>query len=308
MKFKKPKFWNDINFLSICLFPLCLVTIIFNIFKTHFIKGFRSNIPVICVGNIFIGGTGKTPLSIYIYNLLKKRKFKPAIIRKYYNSHLDEINFTKSKVKQFFYDKDRTLSISKAESQKNNVAIMDDGLQDVSVIKDLNIVCFNSSDLVGNGFVLPAGPLREKLNNVNNCQIEVINGKRNITFEKKLKSISNNIEIYQSKYIIKNLKKFKTKKILAFAGIGSPESFFRLLRDNGLKVKREISFPDHYNYTKKEIENLVLKAKEDGLTLLTTEKDFFRIKLSGLKNLNYVSVDLKIINDKSFERELLKNL
>ncbi len=308
MKFKKPKFWNDINFLSICLFPLCLVTIIFNIFKTHFIKGFRSNIPVICVGNIFIGGTGKTPLSIYIYNLLKKRKFKPAIIRKYYNSHLDEINFTKSKVKQFFYDKDRTLSISKAESQKNNVVIMDDGLQDVSVIKDLNIVCFNSSDLVGNGFVLPAGPLREKLNNVNNCQIAVINGKRNITFEKKLKSISNNIEIYQSKYIIKNLKKFKTKKILAFAGIGSPESFFRLLRDNGLKVKREISFPDHYNYTKKEIENLVLKAKEDGLTLLTTEKDFFRIKPSGLKNLNYVSVDLKIINDKSFERELLKNL
>ena len=95
---------------------------------------------------------------------------------------------------------------------------------------------------------------------------------------------------------------------MAFAGIGSPESFFRLLRDNGLKVKREISFPDHYNYTKKEIENLVLKAKEDGLTLLTTEKDFFRIKPSGLKNLNYVSVDLKIINDKSFERELLKNL
>ena len=308
MKFKKPKFWNDINFLSICLFPLCLVTIIFNIFKTHFIKGFRSNIPVICVGNIFIGGTGKTPLSIYIYNLLKKRKFKPAIIRKYYNSHLDEINFTKSKVKQFFYDKDRTLSISKAESQKNNVVIMDDGLQDFSVIKDLNIVCFNSSDLVGNGFVLPAGPLREKLNNVNDCQIAVINGKRNITFEKKLKSISNNIEIYQSKYIIKNLKKFKTKKILAFAGIGSPESFFMFLRDNGLKVKREISFPDHYNYTKKEIENLVLKAKEDGLTLLTTEKDFFRIKPSGLKNLNYVSVDLKIINDKSFERELLKNL
>ena len=308
MKLKKPKFWNDINFLSIFLFPLCLVTIVFNIFKTHFIKGFRSNIPVICVGNIFIGGTGKTPLSIYIYNLLKKRKFKPAIVRKYYNSHLDEINFTKSKVKQFFYDKDRTLSISKAESQKNNVVIMDDGLQDVSVIKDLNIVCFNSSDLIGNGFVLPAGPLREKLNSINNCQIAVINGKRNIAFEKKLKSISNNIEIYQSKYIIKNLKKFKTKKILAFAGIGSPENFFRLLKDNGLKVKREISFPDHYNYTKKEIENLILKAKEEGLTVLTTEKDFFRIKRSGIRNLNYVSVDLKIINDKSFVKELLKNL
>ena len=75
-----------------------------------------------------------------------------------------------------------------------------------------------------------------------------------------------------------------------------------------MKVKREISFPDHYNYTKKEIENLILRAKEEGLTVLTTEKDFFRIKRSGFRNLNYVSVDLKILNNKSFEKILLKNL
>ena len=91
MRLKKPKFWNSINFLSICLWPLSLITVIFNILKTHIITGFRFNIPVICVGNVFIGGTGKTPLSIYIYNLLKKRRFKPAIVRKYYKSHLDEI-------------------------------------------------------------------------------------------------------------------------------------------------------------------------------------------------------------------------
>ena len=308
MKFKKPKFWNNKNFLSICLLPLCLITIIFNIFKKYIISGFRSNIPIICVGNIFIGGTGKTPLSIYIYNLLKRKKYRPAIVRKYYNSHIDEIDFTKSKVGQFFYDKKRTLSISKAESKKNNVIIMDDGLQDVSVIKDLNIICFNSSDLIGNGFVLPAGPLREKLKNVNNCQIAVINGKRNIAFEKKLKSISNNIEIYQSKYVIKNSKKFRGKKILAFAGIGNPRNFFNLLKDNGFKVKQEISFPDHYNYSKEEIENLISKAKEEGLTLLTTEKDFFRIKRSDFKKINYVSVDLKILNNKSFEEVILKNL
>ena len=308
MKFKKPKFWRNKNFLSICLLPLSLITIIFNILKTYIISGFRSNIPIICVGNIFIGGTGKTPLSIYIYNLLKRKKYRPAIVRKYYNSHIDEINFTKSKVGQFFYEKKRTLSISKAESKKNNVIIMDDGLQDVSVIKDLNIICFNSSDLIGNGFVLPAGPLREKLKNVNNCQIAVINGKRNIAFEKKLKSISNNIEIYQSKYVIKNSKKFRGKKILAFAGIGNPKNFFNLLKDNGFKVKQEISFPDHYNYSKEEIENLISKAKEEGLTLLTTEKDFFRIKRSDFKKINYVSVDLKILNNKSFEKILFKNL
>ncbi len=308
MKFKKPKFWNDINVLSICLLPLSLITFVFNIFKLYMISGFRSQIPVICVGNIFIGGTGKTPLSIYIYNLLKKKKFKPAIVRKYYSPHFDEINFTKSKVSHFFCEKKRTLAISKAEGQKNNIIIMDDGLQDNSVDKDLNIICFNSSDLIGNGFLLPAGPLRERLNSINNCQIAVINGKRNIAFEKKLKSISNNIEIYQSKYVIKDLRKFRGKKILAFAGIGNPESFFSLLKDSGLNVKKEISFPDHYNYTKKEMENLIVKAKNEGLTLVTTEKDFFRIKRSGFRKINYVSIDLKIINFKSFEKGLLKNL
>ena len=81
-----------------------------------------------------------------------------------------------------------------------------------------------------------------------------------------------------------------------------------MLKDSGLKIKKEISFPDHYNYTKKEIENLMFIAKNEGLTLVTTEKDFFRIKQSGFKKINYVSVDLKILNNKDFEKVLLKNL
>ena len=308
MKFKKPKFWNSINFLSIILLPFSLLTLVFNIFKSQVITENRFNIPIICVGNIFIGGTGKTPLSIYIYNLLKNKKFKPAIVRKYYPSHADEINFTKSKVRQFFSDRKRLESISKAIIKKNNVIIMDDGMQDVSVNKDLSIMCFNSKDLIGNGFLLPAGPLREQLKKVNSCRIAVINGKRNILFEKKLKSISDSIEIFQSKYEIKNLKRLRGKKILAFAGIGNPKNFFKLLRENGLKIKQEISFPDHYNYKKNEVENLMLLAKEKNLKLITTEKDYFRIKQLGFKKIDYVSVNLKIINFKNFEKELLRNL
>ena len=308
MKFKKPKFWNSVNFLSIILLPFSLLTLVFNIFKSQVITENRFNIPIICVGNIFIGGTGKTPLSIYIYNLLKNKKFKPAIVRKYYPSHADEINFTKSKVRQFFSDRKRLESISKAIIKKNNVIIMDDGMQDVSVNKDLSIMCFNSTDLIGNGFLLPAGPLREQLKKVNSCRIAVINGKRNILFEKKLKSMSDSIEIFQSKYEIKNLKRLRGKKILAFAGIGNPKNFFKLLRENGLKIKQEISFPDHYNYKKSEVKNLMLLAKEKGLKLITTEKDYFRIKQLGFKKIDYVSVNLKIINFKSFEKELLRNL
>ena len=307
MKFNKPKFWDKTSFISLFLLPLSVFTLIFNYIKSLIITEYSYKIPIICVGNIYVGGTGKTPLSIYIYNLLKSKKFKPAIVKKYYPSHIDEINFTKNKVKHFFSDKKRSLSILKAEKKNNNVIIMDDGLQDVSIKKDLSILCFNSSDLIGNGFLLPAGPLRDRLKKINNYQIVVINGKKNIAFEKKLKSLSNKIKIFNSKYEIKKIGNHKSKKILAFAGIGSPQNFFDLLKDYKINVKEKISFPDHYNYTKDEIRNLISKAKEKNLKLITTEKDYFRIKQLGLKKIEYISVDLKIIKYKEFEKEVLKN-
>ena len=242
MKFNKPKFWDKTSFISLFLLPLSVFTLIFNYIKSLIITEYSYKIPIICVGNIYVGGTGKTPLSIYIYNLLKSKKFKPAIVKKYYPSHIDEINFTKNKVKHFFSDKKRSLSILKAEKKNNNVIIMDDGLQDVSIKKDLSILCFNSSDLIGNGFLLPAGPLRDRLKKINNYQIVVINGKKNIAFEKKLKSLSNKIKIFNSKYEIKKIGNHKSKKILAFAGIGSPQNFFDLLKDYKLNVKEKFLF------------------------------------------------------------------
>ncbi len=189
MKFKKPLFWKNINFFSLSLLPLSLFTLTYNILKLFLKSKYEFKTPIICVGNIFVGGTGKTPLSMYVYNLLKRKKFRPAIIRKYYSSHLDEIKLTKKKVRHFFSEKNRAKAIQKAEQNKNNIIVMDDGLQDVSIKKDLNIVCFNSTDLAGNGFLLPAGPLRESLKNLNRYQIVVINGKKNVKFEKKIKKI-----------------------------------------------------------------------------------------------------------------------
>ena len=308
MKFKRPKFWESINFFSILFLPFALITLIYNNLKLFLITKYSFKTPIICVGNIFIGGTGKTPLSIYIYNLLRKKKFRPAIVRKYYSSHKDEINLTKDKVKYFFSGKNRTISILKAEQNKNDVIVMDDGLQDASIKKDLNIVCFNSVDTIGNGLLLPAGPLRDQLKELNDVQIVIINGKRNINFEKKLKQISKNIKIYQSMYKIKKASKYNNKKILAFAGIGSPENFFSLLKDYGFKIKDRISFPDHYNYSKSEIENIILRAEKNNLKLITTEKDYFRIKKLGFKKIDYVSVNLVITKYKSFEKDILNIL
>ena len=205
-------------------------------------------------------------------------------------------------------NRNRTTAIEEAKKKGANVVIMDDGFQDFSIKKDLNIICFNSIDAAGNGLMLPAGPLREPLKNLREAQIVIINGKRNKNFENKIKSLSRNTEVFYSQYIIRKKLNLKNKKFLAFAGIGNPESFFNLLKENKFNIKQKISFPDHYSYTKNDIKNIILKAKKKNLKLITTEKDFYRIKYLGLKKIDYISVDLKIFKNKSFEQEILKYL
>ena len=93
MQFNKPNFWKTVNIISLILFPLTIITHLFNFLKDLTIKQNKFNLPIICVGNTFIGGTGKTPLSIYLFNLLRKKNKNPAIIRKFYSDHLDEIGW-----------------------------------------------------------------------------------------------------------------------------------------------------------------------------------------------------------------------
>ena len=103
MQFNKPNFWKTVNIISLILFPLTIITHLFNFLKDLTIKQNKFNLPIICVGNTFIGGTGKTPLSIYLFNLLRKKNKNPAIIRKFYSDHLDEISLTKKKIPSFFF-------------------------------------------------------------------------------------------------------------------------------------------------------------------------------------------------------------
>ena len=308
MNFKKPNFWKTINIYSLVFLPFTLITFLVNLLKDLLIKQKKFNLPVICVGNIFVGGTGKTPLSIYLFNLLSKNKKNPAIIKKYYSDHLDEVLLIKKNINAIFFNKDRSKSIIQAERNKHNVVIMDDGLQDRSIKKNLSIVCFNSKEALGNNLLLPAGPLRESLKNKEEYLIILINGKRNYNLEKVIKAKIKNIKIFYSQYIPKNIYKLKNKKLFAFAGIGNPSSFFQLLKDNNLNLKKQISFPDHYNYSKNEIRRLINDAKKNKLTLVTTEKDFYRLKALKLPKINYISVDLIIKNKYLFDNEILKRL
>ena len=251
MKIFKPKFWDKKkNIISILLLPISLTLqlVIFLMKKITF--KYNCNIPIICVGNLYLGGTGKTPLSIFLASEFSKIGKKPAIIKKFYSNQYDEHNLINTYTNYLFLDKKRINAIRMAERKGHDVAILDDGFQDYSIKKDLNILCFNGKQLAGNEMTIPSGPLRESLNSIKSSQIVIINGNRNLSFEEKIAGISNKIKIFYTKYVPVNIAEFKNKKLYAFAGIGNPANFFDLLVNNNLDLQKKLEFPDHYEFKK----------------------------------------------------------
>ena len=177
MKIFKPKFWHKKNSLvPFFLLPLSVLFQLSIFLKKVFKKQKKFSIPVICVGNVYLGGTGKTPLCIELVDILKKSKKKIAIIKKFYKAHEDEFKLIESKKIKLFKNISRSIGIEKAEINNFDCVVLDDGFQDSSIIKNLNIVCFNGEQLAGNEMTLPSGPLREPLSSLKRSQIIVING------------------------------------------------------------------------------------------------------------------------------------
>ena len=320
MLIKKPRFWDSekISIYSIILYPISIIYF----FLLTIIKKFKKNqnfeIPIVCVGNIYLGGTGKTPLVYEIYNILNSIGKNPAIIKKYYNYLEDEISLLKSK-SIVFSEKNRTLAIKKLIENKYDTAIMDDGFQDFSIQKNFSILCFlwissntlttnfNEKQWIGNGLLIPAGPLRENFNSLSRANCIFINGKKNTNIEKQINKIKEN-NIFYTKYVPKNISNFSNKKIIAFAGIGNPINFFELIKDNNLNLIDYKSFPDHYNYSEKDLNDLILKAKNNDAILLTTEKDYFRINNNFKNSIEKLEVKLEIENKDNFIKLLKENL
>ena len=309
MKIFKPNFWNKKNnLISVFLLPLSFFLQLLVILKNCLVVKKKFSIPVICVGNIYLGGTGKTPLAIEIVEILKKLNRKPAIIKKFYKKHSDEFELIGSKKISLFKNTSRATAISAAQNNKFDCVVLDDGFQDSSIHRDLNILCFNEKQLIGNGYTIPAGPLREPLSVLKKSHIILINGNKNADFEEKIKDISNNINIFYSTYLPANVETFKNHRLFAFAGIGNPQNFFDLLEKNNLKVHAKKAFPDHYNYSLAELNGLIKFSHKNNLKLITTEKDFFRIKKYSLKEIQCINIKLKINDKDIFEKEIIKYL
>jgi len=302
MLINKPSYWNKKNIISLTLYPLTLITSLVNFVKSFLISK-KYYIKTICVGNIYVGGTGKTPLCIEINRILKK-KFRTVFIKKNYESQIDEQNILKLHG-DLINLKSRDLSLRVAKKRNFNLAILDDGLQDKSISYDISIACFNSSSGIGNGFLLPAGPLRESIQILKNYDAIFLNGKKNKKFISILNKIEPRPKIFEASYFPVNLKKFnKSKNYLFFCGIGNPDEFRRTLKKYKFKIKKEFIFPDHFNFSNDQINKLKNIAKNKKLEIITTEKDYLRLSKKNKANVNFLKIILKIKNNKKFSKFL----
>ena len=307
MKLIKPKFWKTKNFISLILYPLSAVTFLINFLKKFSIKK-TFEIKTICIGNIFIGGTGKTSLAIEINELLKN-KFRTVFIKKNYKNQIDEINLLNNKGK-IISSSNREDALLAASKKKYQVAILDDGLQQKNINYNLRIACFNSEYGLGNEFTLPAGPLRENLSVIKNYDLIFLNGeKNNKKILSKFKSINKDLKIFEGKYKPLNLNKFNLKKkYLMFCGIGNPHEFEQTLIKYKFNISKKIIFPDHHKFSNIDLKKLNYNASRDNLTLITTEKDFFRLNKAQRKNIKFLKIKLEIKNREKLKKILISKL
>ena len=301
MSLKKPKFWDykRPNIYSYILWPLTIIIQIINLIRARFKKQKKFNIRSVCVGNIYIGGTGKTSLSIKINEILSKKKIRSCFIKKSYISQIDEQKLLASRGK-LFSAKKRNEALIEAEKDNYQIAIFDDGLQDYSIKYDISLVCFNNLNWIGNGMTIPSGPLRESLNNLKNYNHVFLNGNSenlsNVT--STILNVNPTLNIHIGKYIPLNLKDFNLNdNYLAFSGIGNHETFISMIKDNGMNVVKDIKFSDHYNFKIKDINKILDLSKQLNCKIITTEKDYLRLENDNIDQIRYIKTELHIVDE-----------
>ncbi len=279
-----PQFWKRRNFISLLLVPFSLVYRFVIFLRQKANQEYISTAKIITVGNITIGGAGKTPTCISLAQMINNHTTKKvAFLTRGYKGKekgpymVDESDnclkvgdeaILLSKFAQTCVAKDRLKGIKFLESQGFEVIITDDGFQDFRFKKDFSIIVVDGVFGFGNKRLFPAGPLREDIKNglVRADIILIIGGKRDI--------------IKSDKIILASLQSnalFENERLIAFAGIGNPEKFFITLEQTGAQIIKKISFPDHHFFSNKEIKDLLLLASKNNSKLITTEKDYTRI-------------------------------
>jgi tetraacyldisaccharide 4'-kinase len=321
------KFWYSQNPVAWCLYPLSLVFRVIaalrkQCYRSGILHSSKPPVPVIIVGNIAVGGTGKTPLLIALCDYLKQKGLRAGVVSRGYGGSLDELHSVNDSdtaaqvgdepmlIKQrtscpVVIAADRPAAAHRLVEQHDcNVILSDDGLQHYALQRDIEIAVVDASRLHGNGFCLPAGPLREPPSRLNSVDIvafndagsgdEITTQPGRAAFTLQFTHIVNLLSGEQAE-----LSTFLSGKVHAVAGIGNPSRFFEQLRQAGLTVI-EHAFDDHHAYVEADL------AFDDGLPVLMTEKD--AVKCRGFATGNFWSVNVDAVLNPALLQQLQQSL
>ncbi|HJD59138.1 MAG TPA: tetraacyldisaccharide 4'-kinase [Rickettsia endosymbiont of Omalisus fontisbellaquei] len=318
IKLLYPKFWQRRNIIAYLLLPISLIYQFLGYLRAGLARPIMLPAKVICVGNCSVGGTGKTQIVIYLAKLLKAKKVSFVIVTKGYGSKLK--NATIVNASHTVLDVgDESIILAKygaviatknikqiqplINKLKPDVIIVDDFLQNPHFHKDFTIVSVDGQRLFGNGFLIPAGPLRQYPNKVLDAAdlIFLVSSHQ----DKIPNILTPYIDKLINTQIVPSSDVDKTKNYFAFSGIGNPERFFSTLENYGLNITGYKIFPDHYNYLQADLENLYSLAKEHNATLITTRKDYVKLNDSN-DEIICLDVELSINNSDLLNEKIFK--
>ena len=310
------------SLVSLLLLPLSAVFLLISfirktLYQFNFLKSFKLKIPVIVVGNITSGGTGKTPLIIYLANELKKNGYRPGIISRGYGSKSEGVMEVSQKSDladvgdepmlirkhthlPVFVSKDRVLAAKALVKKyaKTDVILSDDGIQHYRLRRDLEVLVIDGTRKFGNGYLLPAGPLREFRSKLKTVDAIVCNHKKVIDGSYLMKYTGHLlINLKTNKKI--HLNNLSLKNIHAIAGIGNPDRFFDYLKTYNILFSSSV-FQDHYKFSKKDFRDM------NDKNIIMTEKDAVKCQQFSRNNFWYLPVIAEV--DSKFTDVILKKL
>lgn len=294
---RSPRFWETEGWLSTALAPLGLLWATGGRLHRALAKPYRAAIPVVCVGNLVVGGTGKTPVTLAIAEYLKNQGVTPHLLSRGYGgsaegptrvdpqrhdaAEVGDEALLLAAVAPTWVGGDRAASARAAEAAGATCLLLDDGLQNPTLEKDLSLIVVDGGYGFGNGRLVPAGPLREPVaEGLRRADAVVLVGKDEARVEQTLAS---RVPVLRGRLVpTGSLEALADKRVLAFAGIGRPAKFFEMLREAGLRVAKARGFADHHSYRESEVEALLETAAALDAVPVTTAKDAMRLP-AGLR-------------------------
>lgn len=310
---RTPNFWKHRGIVARLLSPLGALHNASIAFKFAYAKPYRAAMPVICIGNLTAGGSGKTPVALAVAEMLKARGRKPVFLTRGYGGKTRGPLLVKphhparlvgdealllARAAPTIVAHDRAIGAALAADQKADVLIMDDGYQNFSLAKDLSLVVVDGEGGFANGLVLPAGPLRE----------DVAQGLKRADGVVLMGSGTPDLAGFAGPVMRARLepqsREFAGRAVVAFAGIGRPQKFFDTLTALGANVRDSESYADHYFYFPADLDGLRARAKADPL--VTTEKDLVRIPPEQRHGISVLAVKARFDDPGLLERLLGK--